>query len=397
LIMLAFAIIHFALSLGAIYAVIPIIIIIILILAARGAVSGADLFTMFGVNTLLGAQRATNPKGAGKGIAGRPYRTNASQTQASTQDRALAVGAATIGHKVEKRPIGGWKVATGIIAYSPETGKPIRSYENGKLYNLDKDGILLDAHGNKIPYFGEGRQRSVPGRGLEPVGLTTAIALLTQNSILPKNEDIDDAIDRTREKEAGGSILDAIRKRRAEDAADANFMLEKLGSDQLDAAVKYFNPAISAADLRIMSDREKRVKIMRTEGTSLKKLKDYFDEYVKAPDVLAGTPPPLTAPQSVGIHMAIGSGLRKTMGFYREYGSQRRPRGRVSKDVANRIAILDNRNVSNEQLEGMRRQYGLPEALDQDRRKLVAALASRLSDKQIFEYISAHPSTARSA
>jgi hypothetical protein len=95
--------------------------------------------------------------------------------------------------------------------------------------------------------------------------------------------------------------------------------------------------------------------------------------------------------------MAIGSGLRKTAGFYREYGSQRRPRGRVNKDVANRIAILDDRNVSNEQLEGMRRQYGLPEALDQDRRKLVAALASRLSDKQIFEYLSAHPSTARSA
>jgi len=65
-ILLALPMMHFALSLGAIYAVIPIIIIIILILAARGAVSGTDLFAMFGINTLLGAQRVTTRVAPGR-------------------------------------------------------------------------------------------------------------------------------------------------------------------------------------------------------------------------------------------------------------------------------------------------------------------------------------------
>ena len=57
------------LSLGAVYAFIPIIIIIILILAARGA-AGRDFFEMFGISALVGAAGGIAAGGSGKGLAG---------------------------------------------------------------------------------------------------------------------------------------------------------------------------------------------------------------------------------------------------------------------------------------------------------------------------------------
>ena len=58
------------------------------------------------------------------------------------------------------------------------------------------------------------------------------------------------------------------------------------------------------------------------------------------------------------------------------------------------MAVLGDKNISNEQLEGMGKLYGLPV---NDRSKLIAALASRLSDKQIVEYLSNHPRVRRTA
>lgn len=57
------------LSLGAVYAFIPIIIIIVLILAARGA-AGRDFFEMFGISALVGAAGGIAAGGSGKGLAG---------------------------------------------------------------------------------------------------------------------------------------------------------------------------------------------------------------------------------------------------------------------------------------------------------------------------------------
>ncbi len=62
------------LSVGAIPALIPIIIIIILIAAAAGLVRGKDLFALFGVGTLLGLSSGIGRGGgAGKGLVGRTY------------------------------------------------------------------------------------------------------------------------------------------------------------------------------------------------------------------------------------------------------------------------------------------------------------------------------------
>ena len=237
--------IHFALSLGAIFAVIPIIIIIILILAARGAAGGTDLFAMFGINTLLGAQKTTSP-GSRKGFGGKSYRANTG----ATKKRAEEMGKNIMGHKSDVKPVGGqWKKATEIVAYSPVTGKPVLGLdEKGRLSRLDEEGkgILLDVKGDRVPAFGQGLQKSA-ARGLDWVGLGATMGILTQRSILPKDADIDDVIDRTNKKQ-GKSILGLLRAQQDNAAADANFMLERLSPEQLNAAVMHFSPSTSATD-----------------------------------------------------------------------------------------------------------------------------------------------------
>ncbi len=57
-----------ALSIGAIYAFIPIVIIIILIAAAAGLTRGSDLFAVFGIGALMGIKGATAAGGAGRGL-----------------------------------------------------------------------------------------------------------------------------------------------------------------------------------------------------------------------------------------------------------------------------------------------------------------------------------------
>ncbi len=63
------------LSIGAIYAFIPIIVIIILIAAAAGLMRGTDIFALFGIGTLMGMASGIG-KGAGKGLgSGNKYRS----------------------------------------------------------------------------------------------------------------------------------------------------------------------------------------------------------------------------------------------------------------------------------------------------------------------------------
>ncbi len=79
------------LSLGAIYAFIPVIIIIILLLAARGSI-GRDFFEIFGIASLVGWTKGIAAGGAGRGIGiGRGYNR---VTGKSTEKVVGAVGEA---------------------------------------------------------------------------------------------------------------------------------------------------------------------------------------------------------------------------------------------------------------------------------------------------------------
>ena len=60
------------LSVGAIYALVPIVIIIILIAAAVGLTRGSDLFAVFGIGTLLGLRGTIGAGSAGKGMSRGP-------------------------------------------------------------------------------------------------------------------------------------------------------------------------------------------------------------------------------------------------------------------------------------------------------------------------------------
>ncbi len=73
------------LSIGAIYAFIPIVIIIILIAAAAGLTRGKDLFAIFGLGALIGFGGAAG-RGMGKGISKGP------QIPKGTQKMAIGVG-----------------------------------------------------------------------------------------------------------------------------------------------------------------------------------------------------------------------------------------------------------------------------------------------------------------
>ncbi|MGI0100509.1 MAG: hypothetical protein ACREBH_02200 [Candidatus Micrarchaeaceae archaeon] len=83
------------LSIGAVYAFVPIIIIIILIIAAQGA-TGKDFFAIFGITTLTGWTSRIGAGGSGKGIKrGTRYKAN---TRA-TDKAAEAIGDTVIGHQ----------------------------------------------------------------------------------------------------------------------------------------------------------------------------------------------------------------------------------------------------------------------------------------------------------
>ncbi len=62
----------FALSIGAIYALIPLVIIIVLIAAAAGLTRGGDIFAILGIDALIGVGSAIGRGGSGKGITSGP-------------------------------------------------------------------------------------------------------------------------------------------------------------------------------------------------------------------------------------------------------------------------------------------------------------------------------------
>jgi|GEM_PF-7102932 len=95
---------HFVLSLGAIYAFIPVIIIIILLLAARGSIGG-DFFEIFGISSIVtGASGIGNRRGL---LSSGKYRTNTKRTDAA----AGAAAAVVTGRKERTK----WPTWTGLI------------------------------------------------------------------------------------------------------------------------------------------------------------------------------------------------------------------------------------------------------------------------------------------
>ena len=255
--------------------------------------------------------------------------------------------------------------ATEIIAYSPETGKPVLGIgEDGKLSRLDENGNILNRQGEKVASIRPGLQK-VAGRGIDWVGWKATVGILAQSSILPKDSDIEDAITRTGKK-GGKSILGAIRARQDSDAVAANFMLERLSPDQLDATVRHFVPTVSDVDLRLMSDKAKRESIMKADGSSLKKLKDYIDGNFRPPAPVAGAPSAASGAAGGGVKMSVP-------GFYKAYYKDRGTTGTANEDILRKVAVLNDRNISNEQLAGLAGMYDVPVTME--RSKLVNALA----------------------
>lgn len=361
-------ILYFVLSLGAIYAVIPIIIIVILILAARGAATGGDLFTMFGINTLLGAQRVTNPttnpRASGKGLAGGRYRPRTLNT--------AAVAQATIGQKQDKKPIFGYrKAVAGSIIYDQNQKPKYGRDKDGTLHAVDKDGNLLsDDKGKKIPILGTGFEKKVP-RGIDFKGWTVAKGVLTQKTILNKDPEIWEAIMRTKGKQ-DDTPLGIHTAMLIRDAEDSKFMLGKLNTAQLDAAVMHYNNNISAADLANMSQKEKMETIMKS--TDFNNLKTYMASM----NISSGTPPPLAAPYSNGLGTTLGA----VKGFYKSYGPARRQRTKASYAVDVNKGVLN--TLTDKQLTELEAIYNVTGL---GRQEIIDKLARRLSNDEIKKAI----------
>lgn len=80
------------LSIGAVWAFIPIVVIIILILAARTS-TGKDLFGLFGLSSILGYSRGVGGGGAGKGITkGSAYKTTTASDSPGSDTATAAAG-----------------------------------------------------------------------------------------------------------------------------------------------------------------------------------------------------------------------------------------------------------------------------------------------------------------
>ncbi len=104
------------LSIGAVYAFIPIVIIIILILAARGA-GGKDFFELFGVGTLLGlgGRGAGGIKSGGRGITGR-VKYNPTKLKAGPKEIAkFAATPVTLPVKLYKKAVANEKKLLAVM------------------------------------------------------------------------------------------------------------------------------------------------------------------------------------------------------------------------------------------------------------------------------------------
>ncbi len=114
------------LSVGSVTAYIPIIVIIILIIAAQG-VTGRDFLEVFGVNTLIGMAGGAKLGGAGKGLRGSKYRTSTKQTGAALTD--------TFGKRADN--------SIGTMIARKIRGKPVRVKQGLMPWMRNKEGVVV--------------------------------------------------------------------------------------------------------------------------------------------------------------------------------------------------------------------------------------------------------------
>jgi|GEM_PF-1938373 hypothetical protein len=98
------------LSLGTIYAFIPIIVIIILILAARGSARGEDFFSIFGITTLINLAGGIGGGGAGKGI------SRSAQYHADSSGKARGAFKDNVRKTITKKSLREKLIANGQVA-----------------------------------------------------------------------------------------------------------------------------------------------------------------------------------------------------------------------------------------------------------------------------------------
>lgn len=133
------------LSLGAIYAIIPLIIILILILAARGLHSGTDLFAFFGIDTLIGFARGYSGKGlAGKGnrYPAQPGKGGPSPSTKRLAGAAGGLGALALGKAGKGLGI---KPSGSTIANLKNQQRALRQSNEDRLGKLSNDQLVATA------------------------------------------------------------------------------------------------------------------------------------------------------------------------------------------------------------------------------------------------------------
>lgn len=118
------------LSIGAVYAFIPVLIIIILILAARGS-AGTGFFDIFGITTLVNFAKGIGGSGSGKGIANVRYKPGKAEEIRRAQalsKRAAGVGEATVANLASGK---GPSRPGGVVPFTNKPTKRLRLREGG--------------------------------------------------------------------------------------------------------------------------------------------------------------------------------------------------------------------------------------------------------------------------
>jgi len=123
------------LSVGAIPALVPIIIIIILIAAAAGLTRGTDFFALFGIDALLGLASGIGRGGTGKGLVGRSYGSG-------SKGRKYYIAA---GSKVVPKPL------KGVIKEKYKAHSEKSKYVKSMITNTVTGGASSGAAGAAVP------------------------------------------------------------------------------------------------------------------------------------------------------------------------------------------------------------------------------------------------------
>lgn len=306
------------LSIGAIYAFIPIVIILILLAAARSATGFGELFQIFGISTLLGF-RGAGSGGAGRGISRQTKYTPAKTTRA----KAGAVGGGLFEFKTAKNT----NVKGGIPGKAEKPApfgyRKLRD-ENGNFVR-DANGKIMLARdpdtGNLSPL--------IPRRADKPLGIGSLIKLR-------------------------GGVYESRMAKKAQEAQAKFNMLHNLTDTQLATAAAYFG--IAAAGFAAFS-REMKIRTI-SMSVDKTKLTNYYNS-IGGPGKF-GTPPPMPAPSAattgkVKLATAAKRELKKSYAdakhFYRTYES---PQKRTLKDLASPAVKMLNRMPDNQVLAALK-------------------------------------------